>query len=454
MRLLVDVSPLVVMPGLIDPHVHVNEPGRESWEGFYHATRAAAAGGTTTILDMPLNNVPSTLDNVTLTRKINALPTAYPVIDVGLIGGITPANIDKIDELVEGGVIALKSFMVDSQSKDFPHVSKADLSTAIEGLHRLATETYPDAPLVPYMLHAELDIGPDARLVAKGGYNHKSYADYEASRPASWEVEAVRYATETANNSKVHIYIVHVSAYEVVEFVSNLRESSLLGTATLSMETCPHYLIGASEEIPDGETLWKCSPPIRPAANRAKLRAYMFRNASSHSVIDVIASDHSPCPVELKQTNGNLTRAWGGISGLQYRLQSAWTAVKEENGSLIHIAELLAERPALKFGLSAKKGFLRNGLDADIVIWDPEGRELLEEATCLHRFKASPYHGTVIQGVVLHTLLRGKSVFSKSAAKDDTSSDKCIRNTGNLLRRSAKNGDIISEEVADVNIAT
>lgn len=446
-RLIVDVSPLVVMPGLIDPHVHVNEPGRESWEGFYHATRAAAAGGTTAILDMPLNNIPSTLDNITLTQKMEAFAAARPVVDVGFIGGITPANMHKVEELVRGGVIALKSFMVDSQSKDFPHVSKQDLKTAIQILHRLATETYPDAPPVPYMLHAELDAGSNARLASEGTYNHESYAVYEASRPMSWELEAVQYASSAANNSKVHLYIAHVSAHQVIEFVANLRESAKLNTATLSVETCPHYLIGASEEIPDGATLWKCSPPIRSAANRAKMRTYTFADTLSRSVVDVISSDHSPCPISLKQTNGNLTQAWGGIFGLQYRLQGTWTAAKAESASLIRIVELLAEGPALKFGLNERKGFIQSGLDADIVIWDPDKEESLDKSACLHRIKASPYHGTTLQGVVHCTLLRGRTVFSKSAAQNDIGSDKCIRGVGNLLRRSVEDGRVMSEKV-------
>lgn len=440
------------MPGLIDPHVHVNEPGRESWEGFYHATRAAAAGGTTTILDMPLNNVPSTLDNITLAQKIEAFAAAHPVVDVGFIGGITPANMHKVEELLQGGVVALKSFMVDSQSKDFPNVSKQDLITVIQILDRLATKTYPDAPPVPYMLHAELDVGSDAQLASEDTYKHENYAVYEASRPVSWEVEAVRYAIDTANNSKVHIYIAHVSAHQVIEFVSKLRESAELKTAILSVETCPHYLIGASEEIPDGATLWKCAPPIRSAANRAKMRAYTFADASHRSVIDVISSDHSPCPITLKQTEGNLTQAWGGISGLQYRLQSTWTAANAENSSLIRIVELLAEGPALKFGLNERKGFLRSGLDADVVIWDSDRKENLDEATCLHRIKASPYHGTTLRGVVHYTLLRGRSVFSKRAAQSDTDSHRCIHGVGNLLRRSAGDGRVTSQRVVGTDV--
>lgn len=429
------------MPGLIDPHVHINEPGRQEWEGFYHATRAAAAGGTTTVLDMPLNNVPSTLNQTHLAQKVQALKSSQPVVDVALIGGVTPLNMDKIDQLVAAGVVALKSFMVDSQSADFPHVSRENLEAAIQTLHTLATATYPDAPPIPYMLHAELDLGPHPALTNKPTFDDKSYSDFEASRPSSWEVEAVRVATRAANNFRVHIYIAHVSAHDVLDFVSKLQAENSLQTAKLSLETCPHYLVWASDEIPDGATLHKCSPPIRTRANRALLRSSAFlTDPSLGVVIDAVGSDHSPCPFDLKDTDGNLTGAWGGISGLQYRLQATWSAAKEEGASIAQVAELLSAGPARVFGLENLKGSLREGLDADIVVWDPDGEEHLSERSCLHRWKASAYHGKVVPGRVMQTLLRGESVFSRESESELSELAECDVGKGRLIKRKPESG--------------
>lgn len=442
---IVDVSPFVVMPGLIDPHVHVNEPGRTSWEGYHHASRAAVAGGTTTILDMPLNNIPSTVDHDSLAQKISALASAKPIVDVGIIGGVIPSNIPKIQQLLDGGVLALKSFMVDSQSRDFPNVSKKDLKSAVEELHRVTTDR--STRRIPYILHAELDLG-DAEGVDKSSqmkeFNHESYEDFEAARPAAWEVEAVRYVAEAANHSKVHIHIAHVSAHEAVKLISNIRSSGNLKVATLTAETCSQYLLWAKEEIPKRSTLLKCSPPIRSVENRRQMLQSIFQTNHFFRGIDLIASDHSPCPPELKSPEGNMTSAWGGISGLQYRLQATWTAAKTVNGTVVQVAKLLSEEPARIFGIDNMKGSLKAGLDADIVIWDPDSSKILTEEDCHHRHKLSPFHGQMLNGVVMRTLLRGRSAYVADSNTHIGVSDQFGATTGLLLVRSPESGATVS----------
>lgn len=440
---IVDVSPFVIMPGLIDPHVHANDPGRTTWEGYEHAARAAAAGGTTTILDMPLNNVPSTVNRATLVQKIRALSSARPIVDVGLIGGVIPENIHNVKELLDGGVLALKSFMVDSQSKDFPNVSKEDFKKVVAELHRVWSRSATKGRLVPYMLHAELEMYPDSSALNRE-YDHESYDDYEASRPAAWEVQAIRYAAEIANNSNVHIHIAHVSAHEAVELISELRYNGSLKVATLTAETCPHYLLWAKEEIPPRSTLFKCSPPIRSAENRERLVRSTFLNEKSSRIIDLIASDHSPCPPELKSLEGNISNAWGGISGLQYRLQGSWTAASKFNVSVVRMAELLSEGPARVFGIDTLKGFLKAGLDADIVIWDPEASKLLTEDQCHHRHKSSPFHGLAMRGAVIRTLLRGRSIFIGKTGSDSEGRSPFGSSKGRLLVRSPREGAVRS----------
>lgn len=447
-KTIVDVSPHVVMPGLIDPHVHVNEPGRTSWEGFEYASRAAAAGGTTTILDMPLNNIPSTLNHKTLAQKINALASTKSYVDIGIIGGITMPHVPFLTELLDGGVLAFKSFMVDSQSKDFPNVSKKNLKEIIGALDRLSSEPGAVSKPIPYILHAELDLGPDEedeRNRRASDYNHRCYSDYEASRPSSWEVEAIRYAADIANNSNVHIHIAHVSAFEALELLREIRWGNRLKKAIVTAETCPHYLMWAKEKIALGGTLFKCSPPIRSDDNRKLIVHQAFQDDASSRAIDLIASDHSPCPPELKTTDGNLTEAWGGISGLQYRLQATWTAAHAMNASLSRVAELLCEVPARLFGIDNMKGFLKAGLDADIVIWDPESSQVLTEDKCHHRHKLSPYHGLKVRGIVLRTLLRGRSIYNSQG----TSMHERVQfdaRLGKLLFRSSKTG--VSRSIA------
>lgn len=440
-KVVIDVSPLVVMPGLIDPHVHVNAPGREEWEGFEHATRAAAAGGTTTILDMPLNNVPSTIDAESLQKKIRAWAHSDSVVDVGLIGGIVHGNKESVGDLIDGGVLALKSFMIDSQSAHFPHVNAADLKDAVVELNRIFSNSNYVGREVPYILHAELDdFGPDtgSRATTQGTYDHTSYDDYEKSRPHSWETNAVELAANIANNTRVHIHIAHVSSHRAAQRIFELRSSNSF-KGKITAETCTQYLVWGKEEIPPGSTSYKCAPPIRSVRNRDKLRSYLFRIDRKSASLDFVASDHSPCPPELKQGE-NLTKAWGGISGLQYRLQGTWSVAKELNLTIIQLSDILSGRPASVFGIDGMKGVLKSGLDADLLIWDPESSVVLNPGNCLHRHKVSAFHGYKGQGEVYYTLLRGRPVYNRN------SESLAVSNThpspGRLLMREKRDGTI------------
>lgn len=443
-KVVVDVSPLVVMPGLIDPHVHVNAPGREEWEGFERATRAAAAGGTTTILDMPLNNVPSTIDEDSLETKIKAWANSDSVVDVGLIGGIVHGNKESIRGLIDGGVLALKSFMIDSQSVDFPHVTATDLKDAVIELNRIFSNSNYVGREVPYILHAELDdFGPEtgSRAITRDSFDHTSYEDYEKSRPHSWETNAVDLAASIANNTRVHIHIAHVSSHYAAQRIFELQRSSSF-KGKITAETCTHYLVWAKEEIPPGSTSYKCAPPIRSATNRDKLRSYLFGTGGESASLDFVSSDHSPCPPELKGGK-NLTEAWGGISGLQYRLQGTWSVAKELNVTIVQLSDILSGRPASVFGIDSMKGVLKSGLDADLLIWDPERKVVLNGDNCLHRHKLSAFHGHDVRGEVHYTLLRGRPVYNRKSVS------LAVTNTylspGRLLMREKRDGTVFQK---------
>lgn len=422
----VDVTPLVIFPGLVDPHVHINEPGRMKWEGFASATRAAAAGGTTTLLDMPLNSVPSTTSLPSLLAKARALaaPSASPVVDVGLIAGVVPTNIASIPDLFRAGVLAFKSFMVDSQTAYFDHVTVDEMVEAMEVLS--ATMRKHDASasafFPPYMLHAELPRVTDDLSTPYAGAD-TSYPAYLASRPASWELDAVDVIMRYAIDTGCRVHVVHVSAADAADLITQFIASDVRPAAAaydlLTAETCPHYLLFSAEEIPDGAPLFKCAPPIRSDANRKRLWKLMGNDGLS-----MISSDHSPVHTMMRNIeSGDVRSAWGGISGLQYRLQASWSAAQELNEGnlgadalLARIGEALSSVPARVFGLDGAKGSIAVGIDADFVIWDPEDTVVVEESDCLHRHGLSAYSGMNLTGVIHRTILRGQSVFSKEGS--------------------------------------
>jgi allantoinase len=439
----VDVTPLLVQPGLVDPHVHINSPGKTHWEGFSSASRAAASGGTTTILDMPLNSVPATVSLPTLLEKLRALAESSVVCDVGFIGGAIPGNAEDLPELYSAGVLAFKSFMVDSQSADFPRVSLDDLLVAMRLLGELKRQTLAVAAgsddsagalfFPPYILHAELP--PEGHEVsAPYPGSSQSFQDYLASRPESWEVDAVNIVLEYIEQTGCQVHIAHMSSADAVDRVAAFAKASSL----VSAETCPHYLIWSSDSIPDAHPGYKCSPPIRSDANKARLWAHLG------DTLSIVGSDHSPTEPALKRrASGDVRGAWGGISGLQYRLQATWTAMLRLDASassldtlLARAAHVLSTAPARQFGLGGIKGRIAPGAHADLLVWDPDATSVIAEEDCLHRHQWSPYVGMNLTGVVHWTLVRGRVAF---AGKQDASAD-VVSAVGCVLRRDPAGG--------------
>ena len=390
----IDAGDSVVMAGLVDTHVHVNDPGRTDWEGFESAGRAAAAGGTTTIVDMPLNSSPVTTTVSALEAKA-AAATGACLVDYGFWGGIVPGNLDELALLLDAGALGFKAFLVPSGIDEFPPVDDATLGTAMSAVAGRGA---------PVLVHAEdaAEIGRAADALAAQPGSHAAWA---SSRPAAAEARAVARLATLAGSTGARAHVVHVSSEEAL---AEIRRAKAAGTP-LTAETCPHYLCFASEDVPDGDTRFKCAPPIRDARHRDAL----WRGLHD-GTLDLVASDHSPCPPALKPA-GDFGKAWGGIAGLELRLPATWTEARRRGHSLVEIARWLAEAPATLAGLSHRKGRIHAGLDADLVIWDP-AREFEVEASALHqRHCANPWEGRTLAGVVETTVLRGRVVYERGS---------------------------------------
>ncbi|MGH3650003.1 MAG: allantoinase AllB [Acidimicrobiia bacterium] len=382
-----DFGDLVVMPGLVDSHVHVNEPGRAAWEGFTTATRAAAAGGTTTIVDMPLNSIPPTVNSDALAKK-RAVAQGKLTVDVAFWGGLIPGSETEIEALVADGVCGLKSFLVDSGVPEFPPMSVDGLASALPILERLG---------IPSLVHAE---DPAQIHTFEGDPSH--YGSYLATRPAEGEAAAVQVLAGLARDSGARIHVLHVSSAEAVQTLAS-------GPGHLSGETCPHYLIFCAEEIGRGSTPFKCAPPIRSAEHREGLWEGLKEEALS-----MVVSDHSPAPAEIKHLDdGDFRLAWGGIGSLQLRLAATWTGASERGLSLPRLSRWLALEPARLAGLHHRKGTIEAGMDADLVIWDPYAVFEVKAAELEHRHPITPYEGMKLRGSVIRTVLRGKTVFEQ-----------------------------------------
>lgn len=386
----VDAGDLVVLPGLVDVHVHINEPGRTEWEGFLSATEAAATGGTTTLVDMPLNSIPATTSVVALETKRTAARDRLHV-DCAFWGGVVPDNAAELGPLVDAGIAGFKCFLVPSGVDEFAPVGETELRRAMPILARRG---------VPLLVHAEL-----GSPVAGGGDPH-AYATYLASRPTSWENDAIRLMVGLCRETGCAVHIVHLSSAEALPLLGEARAAGL----PLTVETCPHYLHFAAEDVPDGRTDFKCSPPIRERANREKL----WEGLAS-GTIDMIVSDHSPCTPHLKRLEtGDFLQAWGGIASLQFRLPVAWTEAQGRGHGFEDLARWLCERPAALAGLSARKGRIAAGQDADLVLFDPDQDFRIEPAAVRHRHKLTPYAGRRLQGEVRTTILRGNVIYDGS----------------------------------------
>ena len=386
----INAGNLVVLPGLVDTHVHINEPGRTDWEGFAHATRAAAAGGVTTLVDMPLNSIPSTTTVDGLEAKRRAAGGQCHV-DVGFWGGVVPGNVADLEPLARAGVRGFKCFLSPSGVDEFSHVTETDLREALPILAHLG---------LPLLVHAEMP----ALLREPSGDPH-SYATWLLSRPPQAENKAIELLVQLAREYRTPVHVVHLASADALPMLRAARASGL----PLTVETCPHYLTFASEDIRDGATLFKCAPPIRERAHREGLWQALMSGD-----IDVVATDHSPAPPSLKQIEeGNFVRAWGGVASLQVGLAAVWTSAVRRGASVADLANWLAEAPARLAGLSGRKGIIARGADADLVFWDPEAESTVDPANLYHRHPDSPYTGMAVRGRVVTTILRGDVIFDR-----------------------------------------
>jgi allantoinase len=394
---IVDLGELVVAPGLVDCHVHVNEPGRTSWEGFETATRAAAAGGVTTLVDMPLNCLPVTTRREALHEKLRATAGLLHV-DVGFWGGVVPGNAADLPGLAEGGVLGCKAFLVHSGIDEFPNATERDLRAAMPILR---------AHGLPLLAHAELDLGVDQPTVPAGGEDPRRYASYLHSRPAAWEDQAVALLVRLARETGCAVHVVHLSSAASLATIAAAKREGV----PITVETCPHYLCLEAEAIPDGATHFKCAPPIREHANREALWAGL-----ADGTIDLVVTDHSPCTPALKLAErGDFAEAWGGIASLQLGLPAVWTEARRRGLGLETMARLMSERPAAIAGLAGRKGRIALGLDADLVIWSPEEEITVEPERLFFRHKISPYMGRQLFGRVEATILRGTLIYDGHA---------------------------------------
>ncbi|HSQ64339.1 MAG TPA: allantoinase AllB [Polyangiaceae bacterium] len=398
-----DFGDAVVMPGLVDSHVHVNEPGRTAWEGFHTATRAAAAGGVTTIVDMPLNSIPATTSVAGLEAKAEAMQ-GQCAIDVGLWGGAIPGNDRELGALLDAGVLGFKCFLVDSGVPEFPPLSEQGLARALEVLAGR------DAPL---LVHAELP-GPLDRALAAlpppDPKNVRSYVRYLRSRPPEAEVEAIALLYRLCERTHARAHVVHLSAAGGLDLLARAKEARV----PLTAETTPHYLKLFAEDVPDGATAFKCAPPIRENENRDRLWKGL-----EDGLVDVVVTDHSPCTPELKKLElGDFEAAWGGIASLQFGLPVVWTEARARGVAIEQLSRWMSEGPARLASL-ARKGAIEAGKDADLVVWNPEASFVVNKECILHKNKVTPYEGQTLFGVVSATYLRGERVFGATPPAHD-----------------------------------
>ena len=389
-----DYNNLIVMPGIIDAHVHINEPGRSDWEGFDTATKAAAIGGITTLIEMPLNASPVTTDVKAFNLKQKASKDKLHV-NCGFYGGIIPTNAVAIELLIKAGVFGIKGFLTHSGIDEFPNVTKTDLEAIAPILKQYN---------IPLLLHCELS---DAHVPKVE--NPKSYQEYLNSRPQHWETNAIDLALDLQKQFDIKVHIVHLSASEGIERIKKRKQE----TDKLTVETCPHYLYFNAETIPDKSPIYKCAPPIREKANNDKLWDYLLDDG-----FNFLASDHSPAPPERKQLEtGDFFKAWGGISGLQFTLPVLFTEAKRRGLSTEKLIELLTKKPAEFLGIAYKKGSLIAGFDADITVWDDQEAFQISEKNIQHKHKATPYVNETVFGKVIHTFVNGVQVVQNAELK-------------------------------------
>jgi allantoinase len=382
-----DFGNWVISPGIVDTHVHINEPGRTEWEGFDTGTRGAAAGGITTIVDMPLNSIPATTTVEALDAK-RAAARGHVHVDVGFWGGVVPGNAHELDALIDAGVRGFKCFLTPSGVDEFRHVGEEELRVAMPILARRG---------VPLLVHAE-----NPALIADCALGTAAYAPYLASRPPAAEATAVEMMVRLAREFGAHVHIVHVACAEAVEVIVGAKAAGVAITA----ETCPHYLTFAAEDIPDGATEFKCAPPIRGSTHRAALWTALRSGA-----LDLIATDHSPAPPAMKP-RGDFARAWGGIASLECSLAAMCSG---NPATASELGRWMSAAPARLAGLESRKGRIAPGWDADLVIWDPVRSVTVDPQRMQQRHKLTPYAGRSLRGAVTATFLRGERIWDDGA---------------------------------------
>jgi allantoinase len=386
-----DFGNLVLMPGLVDSHVHINEPGRTDWEGFSTATQAAAAGGYTMLVDMPLNCIPATTNVAALDAKRRAA-LGQCHVDWAAWGGIVQGNHADIEALANAGILGFKCFLVHPGIEEFTMVCEQDLRKALPHLAKTG---------LPLLVHAEL---PEPIDEATNRLQHEDwicYKTYLQSRPDEAELAAIELMLSLCREFRFHLHIVHLATARALEMLQAARAEGL----PVTVETCPHYLHLEAETIADGATQCKCAPPIRSHENREQLWQGL-----KDGIIDFVVTDHSPCLPAMKPT-GNFQTAWGGIASLSLTLPVMWTEAQRRGFDLIDITRWMSERPAQLAGCHSRKGKIAANYDADFVIFDPDAEFTVTRDRLYHRHPISPYLGEKLRGVVKKTYLRGQIAF-------------------------------------------
>jgi allantoinase len=414
---LIDFGDRVLLPGLVDSHVHINDPGRSDWEGFETATKAAAAGGVTTLVDMPLNCVPETTDVQALEDK-RAAAKGKAFVDWAAWGGVVPGNVDAIEPLARAGVPGFKCFLIHSGIDGFAWVNDADLRLALARLRGTG---------LPLLAHAEIagPVDSATQQLNETGADWRKYSTFLASRPDAAEVDAISLLTRLVEEFQTPIHIVHLSSAKALPLLATARQRGV----PVTVETCAQYLWFTAEDIPDGATEFKCAPPIRDTDNREKLW-----KALEDGQIDMVTTDHSPCPPEMKQREtGRWDQAWGGISSLGLALPVMWTAMQQRglrlgrSPNIERIGEWMAAAPARLAGLAVRKGVIAPGADADFAVFDPEAAWTVTPDDLHFRHKISPYLGAKLRGRVVETWLRGERIFRAGKFSDESRGREQVR---------------------------